>query len=80
MNGELTASGLPAWAAEALGVSRSSEEQFMDVIGAYARHHQRPKPPTPEQVARIKRLAKKNNPLHVKALAKRRKRKRGGPK
>lgn len=80
MNPELTATGLPAWAAEALGLGRSTDQQFEDVLGAFARHHSRPKPPTPEQMAELKRAAKRNDPRHMKALAKRRKRKRGGPK
>lgn len=80
MNPELTPSGLPVWAANALGMSRSTDEQFEDVLGAFARHHSRPKPPTPEQMARLKREVKRNDPRHMKALAKRRKRKRGGPK
>lgn len=77
---ELTDTGLPSWAASALGIAPSSEQQFMDTLGAFASAHHRPKPPTPEQLAAFKRAAKKKDPRHIKALAKRRKRKRGGPK
>ncbi|AWY05669.1 hypothetical protein SEA_OLINDD_99 [Microbacterium phage OlinDD] len=79
MNG-LTDSGLPAWAAQALGVPMSSDQQFEAVLGAYARSHQRPAPPTAEQLVALKKAQKRANPLHVKAVARRRKRKRGGPK
>lgn len=81
MNPELTHTGLPVWAAEALGIEpRSQDEQFNAVISAFAHSHRRHKPPTPEQMAELKRAAKRNDPRHMKALAKRRKRKRGGPK
>lgn len=72
--------GLPLGIANALGISRSSDKQFEDVLGAFARSHRRIQPPTPEQLAAFKREAKRNDPRHIKALAKRRKRKRGGPK
>ena len=82
MNGpgyELTESGLPAWAANALGISRSSDQQFEDVLGAYSRYSQRPRL-TEEQLIALRKAQKRANPLHVKAVARRRKRKRGGPK
>lgn len=76
----MTGSGLPAWAAEAMGMSMSSDQQFESVLSAFARSHHRPPPPTKEQLAAIKKIQKRSNPLHVKAVARRRKRKRGGPK
>lgn len=75
-----TDSGLPAWVAQALDVPQTSDQQFEAVLGAYARHHSRPAPPTAEQLIAFKKAQKRNNPLHVKAVARRRKRKRGGPK
>lgn len=77
---EITPEGLPVWAARALGKSLSADQQFESVLDAYARHHSRPAPPTKEQMAAFKKAQKRNNPLHVKAVARRRKRKRGGPK
>ena len=55
-------------------------DQFDEVISAFARYNQRPKPLTYEQVKAVEKAARKNNPLHQKALERRRKRKRGGPK
>lgn len=74
------ASTLPDWARNALGITGSSDQQFEAVLGAYARHHSRPTPPTAEQMIAFKKAQKRANPLHVKAVARRRKRKRGGPK
>lgn len=82
MNGpgyELTDSGLPEWAASAMGIGRSSDQQFEDVLGAYSRYTQRPRL-TEGQMIALRKAQKRSNPLHVKAVARRRKRKRGGPK
>lgn len=79
MNG-MTDSGLPAWAAQALGVPQTTDQQFENVLAAYGRYHSRPAPPTAEQLIAFKKAQKKANPLHVKAVARRRKRKKGGPK
>lgn len=73
-------SPLPDWARSALGIAGSSDQQFESVLGAYARHHSRPMPPTAEQMIAFKKAQKRANPLHAKAVARRRKRKRGGPK
>lgn len=71
---------LPTWMSDALGVPQNSDQQFENVLAAYGRYHSRPAPPTAEQLIAFKRAQKKANPLHVKAVARRKKRKRGGPK
>lgn len=71
---------MPEWGRNALGVPLSSDQQFEAVLGAFARYHSRPPMPTAEQMIEFKKAQKRANPLHVKALARRRKRKRGGPK
>lgn len=60
----------------------NTDEQFEAVFAAYARQSalQRQRQKSPEQIERERREAKRNDPRHMKALAKRRKRKRGGPK
>lgn len=57
----------------------SRDSDFNAVIAAVARMSGRPKM-TAEQQAEIERRNHRNDPRHIKALAKRRKRKRGGPK
>lgn len=57
----------------------NSDAQFEAVLAAYARHNHRPRL-TPEQIEAEKREAHRNDPRHRKALARRKKRKRGGPK
>jgi hypothetical protein len=79
MNTPFNTDMLPGWAAEFMGAPRSSDQQFEDVLGAYARYNQRPNLSL-EQVQAQQRAAKRANPLHVKAVARRRKRKKGGPK
>ena len=54
--------------------------QFDAVIAAVANYNRRRPPLTLEQRKALEREAKRDNPLHQKALARRRKRKRGGPK
>ena len=57
-----------------------SDRQFNQVIAAVASFNSRPLPLTPEQERAQREASRKKNPLHIKAVAKRRKRKRGGPK
>ena len=57
----------------------SDDDEFMRVISAFARYSSRPRL-SPEQVEAQRREAHRNDPRHQKALARRRKRKRGGPK
>lgn len=57
-----------------------SDRQFDQVIAAVASYNRQPKPLTPEQAREQREAHRKQNPLHIKAVAKRRKRKRGGPK
>lgn len=72
---------LPNWATGLYtGVTRSRDEQFMDVLGAFANYNRRPPVPTMDELRAIRAQEHKNDPRHKKALAKRRKRKRGGPK
>lgn len=67
------------WMDEVLGVPLTQDEQFDRVIEAFARHNRRPQI-TPEERKRIELEAHRNNPKHIAALKRRRKRKRGGPK
>lgn len=57
----------------------STDDQFDAVFRAFAHYYSRPRK-TPEQIEAERREAHRNDPKHKKALAKRRKRKRGGPK
>lgn len=57
----------------------SRDSEFDAVIAAVARMSGRPKM-TREQQEAIERENHRKDPKHIKALAKRRKRKRGGPK
>lgn len=72
-------SDIPEWA-NIFGAPRSSDQQFDDVIAAVASYNRRRPVPTVEQLREMQKQAKRDNPLHQKALARRRKRKRGGPK
>ncbi|SDH42026.1 hypothetical protein [Microbacterium sp. 77mftsu3.1] len=58
----------------------SRDAEFDRVIAAVASYNRRPRPLTPEEEERKRREAKRNDPRHMKALAKRRKAKRGGPR
>lgn len=58
---------------------RDDSDQFMQVIGAFARYNSRPRL-TQAQIEAERAEQHRNNPKHIKALARRRKRKRGGPK
>lgn len=60
-------------------MSPASDEQFDRVFAAFASYNRRPRK-TPEQVEAERREAHRNDPKHRKALERRRKRKRGGPK
>lgn len=74
-------SSMPYWVRNLIGVSGSTDQQFEDALTAFARSHQRQmQMPSAEQLIAIKKANKRANPLHVKAVARRRKRKRGGPK
>lgn len=81
MMGTDDARTMPSWAAQALGQPMSQDQQFEAAFGAFARSHRRQmQMPSAEQLIAIKKANKRANPLHVKAVARRRKRKRGGPK
>lgn len=71
---------LPKWASDVLGAPRSTDQQFEDVLGAFTQYNNRPSMPTYEEVQAARHAARMQNPLHIKAVARRRKRKRGGPK
>ena len=62
-----------------MGGMSPSDAQFDAVIRAFAHHNSRPAK-TPEQVEAERREAHRNDPKHKRALAKRRKAKRGGPR
>ena len=57
----------------------SQDEQFEAVLRAFARYSSRPQL-TPEQIEAQSREAHRNDPKHKKALERRRKAKRGGPR
>ena len=57
----------------------NQDQQFDAVIAAVARHNRRV-PVDPEWAKKVQAEAHKKDPKHIKALAKRKKRKRGGPK
>lgn len=57
----------------------NQDQQFDAVIAAVANYSRRPQK-TPEQLERERREAHRADPKHIKALARRRKRKNGGPK
>jgi hypothetical protein len=56
-----------------------SDAEFNRVFEALA-HYNRSRPKTPEQIEAERAEAHRNDPRHKKALERRRKRKRGGPK
>lgn len=59
----------------------SQDREFDRVIAAFAHYNaHRARRKTPEQIEAERLEAHRNNPLHKKALAKRRKAKRGGPR
>lgn len=57
----------------------NDSDPFMRVIEAFAHYNRRPRY-TPEQQEAMRAEAHRKDPKHVKALARRRKRKNGGPK
>lgn len=57
----------------------STDDEFNRVFDALAHYNRRPRK-TREQIEAEAREAHKNDPRHKKALERRRKRKRGGPK
>jgi hypothetical protein len=57
----------------------STDREFDRVFEALAHYNRRPRK-TAEQIEAERREAHRNDPRHQKALERRRKRKRGGPK
>lgn len=57
-----------------------SDAAFNQVISAVADYNRRPQPLTAEERRAAAAASRKKNPLHIKAVAKRRKAKRGGPR
>lgn len=57
----------------------TSDAEFDRVISAFARYNRRPQK-TPEQIEAERIAAHKRDPKHIKAMERRKKRKRGGPK
>lgn len=68
----------PEWA-QILAPS-GKRDPFMDVIGAVANFNVRRADYTLEDLRRIEADARHQNPKHIAAVKRRRKRKRGGPK
>lgn len=60
--------------------SMTGQDEFERVFNALARYNRRPKPLTREERLAAEKEARKKNPKHIKALERRKKRKRGGPK
>lgn len=59
----------------------TSDADFEAVLHAFANYNRRKAmEKLPEQIERERREAKRRDPKHMKALERRRKRKRGGPK
>lgn len=57
----------------------NQDREFDRVISAVASYNRRPRI-SPEEAERLKKEAHKKDPKHIKALERRKKRKRGGPK
>lgn len=58
----------------------NTDDQFNAAIRAFASFYNRRPKLTPEQIEGQRIAAHKKDPKHIKALAKRRKAKRGGPR